>query len=195
MTLKKSAFAVASLLLASTSFADLSNLPSGIYKVDPRHGYLLFSYSHFGLSEPQVGFNAFEAAIDLDADDPTQSGVEVTVDVASVDSRVDVFDDHLRGEDWFDAEAHPEITFSATSITVSEGGYAISGDVTIKGITKPVTLSASIASLENHPIQRVPAIGVSATGTVNRSDFDLGAYAPAVSDEISLTIEAEFLLD
>ncbi|MEM6512321.1 MAG: YceI family protein [Pseudomonadota bacterium] len=195
MTLKKSAFAVASLLLASTSLADLSNLPSGTYKVDPRHGYLLFSYSHFGLSEPQVGFNAFEAAIDLDADDPTQSGVEVTVDVASVDSRVDVFDDHLRGEDWFDAEAHPEITFSATSITVSEGGYAISGDVTIKGITKPVTLSASIASLENHPIQRVPAIGVSATGTVNRSDFDLGAYAPAVSDEISLTIEAEFLLD
>ncbi len=194
MTLKKIALFSASLLFASNTFADLSSLPSGKYTVDPQHGYILFSYSHFGLSEPQVGFNSFDAAIDLDPDSPTSSTVSVTIDVASVDSRVEVFDGHLKSDDWFNVEAHPEITFTASAIEQTDGGYEITGDVTIKGITKAITLDASVATVETHPIQRVPAIGVSASGSLKRSDFDLGAYAPAVSDDVTLTIEAEFLL-
>ena len=194
MPLNQRLLAVAGLLVSTSAFADLSSLPAGKYNVDPQHGYILFSYSHFGLSEPQVGFNSFDATIELNPENPTDSSVDVTIDIASVDSRVDVFDGHLRSDDWFNAEAHPTATFSATSIEATENGHTITGDLTVKGITKAVTLDAKVSTVATHPIQRVPAIGVSATGDIKRSDFDLGAYAPAVSDEVTLTIEAEFLL-
>ncbi|MEM9334570.1 MAG: YceI family protein [Pseudomonadota bacterium] len=184
----------ASLLTSTSAFADLSKLPDGEYRVDPQHGYILFTYSHLGLSEPRVGFNRFDATIDLKPSDPTNSAIAVTIDVASVDSRVEALDGHLRSENFFDVENHPEITFTATSIAVAGDGYAITGNVTIKGITQPLTLDAKVASLERHPIKRVPAIGVSARGKLARSEIDLGDYIPAVSDDVSLIIEAEFLL-
>ncbi len=194
MQLTRKLLAVSSLFVASAASADLSSLPAGKYNVDPQHGYILFSYSHFGLSEPQVGFNTFEASIELDPESPSDSAVAVSIDVSSVDSRVDVFDGHLRSADWFDVESHPTATFTATSISTTENGHTITGDLTVKGITKEITLMAKVSTVATHPIQRVPAIGVSATGEIKRSDFDLGAYAPAVSDEVTLTIEAEFLL-
>lgn len=190
----KHVLAAAALAVSSLSYADLSNLPAGQYKVDPNHGYILMSYSHFGLSKPQIGFNSFDATIDLTPADPRESAVEVSIDPDSIDSRVDEFDGHLKGENFFDTANYPDITFSATAIEKTEDGYEVSGDLTIKGNTRPVTLRADIVAVEEHPFQKVPAIGVSATADLLRSDFGLGAYAPAVSDEVTLTIEAEFLL-
>lgn len=184
----------AMLALAGTVRADLSGVPGGVYEVDKLHGYILFSYSHFGLSNPSVGFNDFDAVLNLDTDAPEKSTIEVTIDAASVDSRVPIFNEHLNSADWLDTAAHPEITFRSTAIQATgEATYAVTGDLTVKGITRPATLQATINAATMHPLQDVPVVGVSATGTVLRSDYGLEQYAPDVTDELTLTIEVEML--
>lgn len=188
-------FALAALAVSPAAVADTSGVPDGTYSVDPQHGYILFSYSHFGLSNPQVGFNKFDATLDLDADKPENSTINVTIDANSIDSRVPVFDEHLRGEDFFHTEEYPGISFVATSIeSKGDSNYAITGDLTMKGVTKPITLDASIVATM-HPFREIPVVGVSASGEIKRSDWNLGAYAPSVSDEVTLSIEVEMLKD
>ena len=185
---------LALLAFAGVARADMSAVPSGAYDVDKLHGYILFSYSHFGLSNPSVGFNDFEAVLNLDAESPENSTIEVSIDAASVDSRVPIFNEHLNSADWLDTAAHPEITFRSTGIEAAgEDSYTVTGDLTVKGITKPVTLQATINAAMMHPLQEVPVVGVSATGTVLRSDYGLEQYAPDVTDELTLTIEVEML--
>jgi len=182
------------LTLSASAHADFSDVPDGVYDVDPAHGYIVFSYSHFGLSTPKVGFNSFEAVLDLDAGSPTDSTIDVTIDAKSIDSRVPLFNEHLNSSDWLDTEQFPEITFSSTGIEqTGDGTYAISGELTVRGITKPVTLDATINAATIHPLQKVPVVGVSATGTILRSDFGVGKYAPDVSDEMTVSIEVEML--
>ncbi len=186
--------AATALALAPGAHADFSQVPDGPYDVDDTHGYILFSYTHLGLSRPTVGFNDFDAVLTLDADDPTQSTIEVTIDAASVDSRVPVFNEHLNSPDWLDTATHPEITFTSTTIEpAGDDRYTVVGDLTVKGITKPVTLAATINAATMHPMRNVPVVGVSATGTVLRSDYGLEQYAPAVTDELELRIEVEML--
>ena len=169
-------------------------MPSGAYEVDPQHGYVLFSYTHLGFSNPQVGFNAFTVDLDLDPEAPEDSTVEVTIDASSVDSRVPVFDEHLKGADWLDTAKYPDITFISTGIErTGDDRYAVTGNLTVKGITRPVTLDATINAAKEHPLKNIPAVGVSATGTVLRSEFGLDGYVPAVTDELTLTIEVEML--
>jgi polyisoprenoid-binding protein YceI len=178
----------------ATAHADFSEVPAGIYDVDKTHGYILFSYTHLGLSNPSVGFNDFTAVLDLDPEQAENSTVEVVIEAASVDSRVPVFDEHLNSADWLDTAAHPEISFRSTGIEKrAENRYTVSGDLTVKGITKPVTLEATINAAKMHPMRNIPAVGISATGTVLRSDYGLDKYAPAVTDELTLTIEVEML--
>lgn len=187
--------ALAALAISPVVVADTSGVPSGTYSVDPQHGYILFSYSHFGLSNPQVGFNKFDATLDLDADNPEDSEINVTIDVNSIDSRVPVFNDHLRGDDFFQAEQYPNISFVVTSIeSKGDSNYTLTGDLTMKGVTKPITLDASIVATM-HPFREIPVVGVSASGQLKRSEWDLGKYAPSVSDEVTLSIEVEMLKD
>lgn len=186
---------LAAFVLSSAAVADTSGVPDGTYSVDPQHGYILFSYSHFGLSNPQVGFNKFDATLDLDAENPENSKIDVTIDANSIDSRVPVFDDHLRGEDFFQTDQYPSISFVATSIeSQGDSKYTITGDLTMKGVTKPITLDASIVATM-HPFREIPVVGVSASGQLMRSEWNLGAYAPSVSDEVTLSIEVEMLKD
>ena len=132
----------------------------------------------------------------LDADDATESGVDVTIEANSVDSDVPVFNDHLNSANWLDTENHPEITFTSTGMTQDADDPTkgtMLGDLTIKGITKEVELQVQLlGAVTQHPIKKVPTLGVNATATVLRSDFDLGAYAPSVSDEVTITISGEF---
>ncbi len=187
-------FTAASLLVAASATADFSAVPDGAYDVDKSHGYILFSYSHFGLSNPSVGFNAFDASLDLDTDAPENSTIEVVIDAASVDSRVPEFDEHLNSAEWLDTAKFPKITFSSSRIeSTGDATYTVHGDLTIKDITKPVTLSATINAATMHPLRNVPVVGVSATGTVLRSDYGLQKYAPAVTHELQLTIEVDML--
>jgi len=191
---RKPLIIAAGLLLAQlpAGAADLSAVPSGTYQEDDQHAYVIFSYTHLGFSNPKVRFDDFEVTLQLDSEDPEASEIDVGIDVSSVDSGVEVFDGHLMGADYFDLANHPRITFESQEVKkTGESTYDIAGELTIKGKTAPVTLAATINGAGEHPLKKVPAVGVSATGTLMRSDWGLDAYVPAVSDEVTLTIEVE----
>ena len=166
--------------------------PSGTYGLDKTHAYITLTYSHLGFSNPHVGFNDFDVALELDAEAPENSEVSVTIQAASIDSRVDEFDEHLVGERFFDVANHPTITFVSTGIEMTSDATAnITGDLTIKGITKPVVLEATLNKAAMHPMLKAPTLGLSAIASLKRSDWDLGYAVPMVSDEVQLYLTVE----
>jgi len=164
-----------------------ANITPGTYVPDDRHAYLSFSYSHLGLSNPQLFFRDFDATLELDGSNMNNTTVSITIDAASIDSSVPELDDDLKGAEFFDVANHPEITFQSTAYEqASEDTGRLSGDLSIRGVTKPVTLDVKINSAAMNRMSRKEMIGVSVTGTINRSDFGLNAYMPIVGDELSL---------
>lgn len=192
--LARSICAAALIAMPLTATADLSAVPSGKYALDSSHGYITFTYSHLGFSNPRVGFNSFDAVLDLDTGNPENSMVEVTIDATSIDSRVAEFNEHLNGADFFNTAEYPTITFKSTKVEATgDNTFDVTGDLTILGTTKPVTLATTINKADNHPLRNVPTVGVSASTKLMRSEWGLGAYVPAVSDEVELSIEVELL--
>ncbi|WP_407353977.1 YceI family protein [Luteimonas sp. R10] len=162
------------------------------YQIDPNHTDVVAQWSHFGYSHPIAHFGDADGTIVYDADDVSASSVEVTLPLSGLDSHVEKFDEHLRSDDFFDAANHPEATFRSTAVEpAGEGKLKITGDLTIKGISKPVVLDTTLNKAGPHPMAKREAIGFDATATIKRSDFDLGMYAPNVSDEVQLRITTE----
>ena len=183
------------LALATPASSMAWDVPSGKYGLDKTHGYITFSYSHLGFSNPHVGFTSFEVVLDADAETPENSSVEVLIDAQSIDSRVEVFNEHLNGENFFATTSHPSISFRSTSVkSTGENSFDILGDLTIKGVTKPVTLKATINKAANHPFLELPTIGVTAITEVLRSEWGLDRAVPLVSDEVAIFIDVELPL-
>ena len=191
---QSTAYAAESTTAGSPEAAGL-DVPDGRYGLDKTHGYVTFGYSHLGFSNPEVGFNDFDVDLLLNAKSPEASSFSVKIAAASVDSRVAKFDDHLKGADYFDVQAHPEITFVSESISMTSANTAdITGLLTIKGQSHPVTLAAVLNKAGMHPLARIPALGVSAQATLSRSEWGLNKYVPMVSDEVQLRSEIELPL-
>lgn len=190
-------FALATALIGTAVTAqavDLTQVPAGNYELDPTHAYVNFQYSHFGLSNPMLGFDEFSVDLNLNNADVTQSSLNVTIDPKSVIAGSDIWKSHLTGDKWFDVGSYPEITFSSTSIKkVDDANLKVTGDLTIKDRTVPVELDVVLNNAMEHPFSGKPVIGISATGQVLRSDFDMGAYAPQIGDEIALIITSELI--
>lgn len=176
------------------SFASLEGkVATGGYVMDKGHGYVTFTYNHLGFSNPRLRFRDIDATLALDAEDPANSGLEVKIAANSIDTGVDVFDEHMNSSDWLDTEQFPTITFFATSMAqTADGAGTVTGDLTIKDVTKEVTLDVELLAAGEHPLAKKDSIGINATATVLRSDFGLGGYAPNVSDEVEILISAEF---
>ncbi len=192
MNYVRGALAATLLGFACNAVADISDMPSGEYGLDTSHGYITFSYSHFGYSNPHVGFNTFDLTMNLDSADVEKSSIAVVIDATSLDSRVPAFDGHLNGANFFDTTNHPTITFNSTSMkSTGDDTYDVVGDLTIKGITKSVTLAATINKAANHPRRNTPIVGVDATATVSRSEFDMARAVPNVSDAVTISISVE----
>jgi len=192
MTIVRSALAATLLGLSCTAMAGLSDVPSGNYGLDKSHGYISYTYSHMGYSTPHVGFNSFEVELTLDAESPAISTVNVTIDATSIDSRVENFNGHLNGPNFFDTANHPTITFKSTSVeALGKDKFNVVGDLTIKGVSKPVTLETTINKAADHPMRKIPIIGVSASAKVSRSDWGLTRAVPNVGDEITIYISVE----
>lgn len=165
------------------------------YKIDANHTDVVASWSHFGFSNPIAHFGQVDGQIVYDPAKVADSKVEVTIPLAGLNSHVPDFDAHLRSDDFFDAEKFPTITFKSTSVKAAgKGKLAVTGDLTIKGITKPVTLNVTINKVGVQPLAKREAAGFSATATVKRTDFDLGKYAPNVSDDVKLSITTEAIV-
>lgn len=165
------------------------------YVLDPSHSQIVFSYNHLGFSTTTGMFSGFEGTIDMDADDIAASSVNVSFPAESLITGWPAREQHFLSEEFFDAETSPVVTFASTSVEVTgEKTGLITGDLTMNGITKPVVLDATLNQLGDHPMANLPWAGFDATATLLRSDFDMGAFAPFVGDEIEIFISIEALV-
>ncbi|OAM12198.1 polyisoprenoid-binding protein [Acinetobacter baumannii] len=162
------------------------------YKIDPTHTATVFSWNHFGFSTPSANFSDIQGVIKVDNAKPANSSVNVTIPLSSVNTNVPALDKEFQEEAWFNAAKYPNITFKSTKVeTTDKKHFKITGDLTVKGITKPVVLDAVLNKQGEHPMAKVPAIGFNATTSFNRSDFGLGNYVPNVGDKITVNITTE----
>jgi polyisoprenoid-binding protein YceI len=165
---------------------------AGTYQLDPSHTDVLVQWTHFGFSQPSAQFGISEGTLTWNADDVSKSSVQVTIPVTAIDTFVDKLDEHLKSGDFFDAAKFPTATFKSTGVAAAgPNKFTVTGDLTIKDITRPVTLDVTLNGAGEHPMLKKQAIGFSATATLKRSDFGVGAYAPNVSDEVQLRITTE----
>jgi polyisoprenoid-binding protein YceI len=172
--------------------ADLSALPSGTYTPDQNHAYITFSYSHMGFSKPTLRWGETNATIVFDNENPENSTLNVTIPVNSIDSGVDKFDTHLMSEDFFDAATYPTITFKSTDVDQAfVGSGTVTGDLTIKGVTKSVKFKGDVTKVGKNRSGN-DIFGISASGHIKRSDFGVDAYVPNVGDDVEIKIEMEF---
>lgn len=165
------------------------------YIIDSTHAHAGFRVSHFGYSTTLGQFRDIAGTLEFDQANPAASTVEVTIKTASVDTANDARDEHLRKADFFNVEQFPTMTFKSTHIEVTgEKTAKITGDLTLLGVTKPVTLDATFNQAAPHPMDNTRYVaGFSATGSLKRTDFGMNYAAPAIGDDIALIIEAEAL--
>lgn len=181
---------------------DVSKLPAGAYTLDPSHASLVFKVNHLGFSNYTGQFRTFTADMTLDPAQPETAKLLATVDLKSLDipSPPAGFVAELLSDTWLGASITPQMTFESTSVTPTGPATAdIVGNLTLKGVTKPVTLSATFnGGYEGHPMDPNARVGFSARGVLKRSDFgiDVGIPAPGstmgVFDEVTFEIETEF---
>ena len=170
-----------------------ANISPGEYELEENHAYLGFSYSHLGLSKPQLQFADFDADLVLDGNDMAASRVSITIDAASVVTAVPELDDVLKGPDFLDVANHPEIGFVSTGFQESsEASGVLAGNLSVAGVTKPVELDVTINQAAMNPLNRREMIGFTASGTLSRSDFGMTGYEQIVADELQLNIQVEF---
>ncbi|NVJ90185.1 MAG: polyisoprenoid-binding protein [Methylocystaceae bacterium] len=162
------------------------------YTIEKDHTSIEFYINHLGFSNFQGEFQGFDGTIVFDKDKPENSSVSVTVDMNSVDTNVEELDNNLKGEKLFNVAKYPTMTFKSKSIKVTgENTALITGDLTIIGVTKEMTLDTTLNKAAIHPRMNVPAIGLSAVGKIKRSDFGMTKWIPNIADEISIRIETE----
>lgn len=176
-------------LAAASTFAFAAPVT---YQMDPAHTDVIAQWNHFGYSNPTAHFGQVKGTIVYDADDISASSVAVTIPLSGLSSHTAAFDDHLRNSDFFDVPKFPEASFKSTSVeSAGEGRLTITGDLTIKDVTKSVVLAATINKVADHPMSGQPTAGFDATTTLKRTDFGLGMFVPAVSDEVQIRITTE----
>ncbi len=189
--MRKSLLAAALFAFAGAAFAAPVS-----YRIDPNHTNVLASWSHFGFSNPSINFGKADGTIVYDADNVSASSVDVTLPLTGLSALAEDFYEHLTSGDWFDAAKHPAATFKSTKVeSAGQDKLKVTGDLTVKGVTRPVVLDVTLNKAGEQPMAKRAAIGFDATATVKRSDFGLGKYAPNVSDEVQLRITTEALAE
>lgn len=181
-------------LFAAAAFVLIAQAPAfaaDTYTLEPTHTSVTFQYTHFGFSHPTGKFMNAVGEVTLDDATPANSSVEVSFAIDGVNTGVPALDEHLKSADFFDAAQFPTATFKSTRVEPTGAATArVTGDLTIHGVTKPVTLDVTLNQKGPNMMKKITA-GFTARGTINRSDFGIGKYVPAVSDQIDLYIEAE----
>src|SRR5580765_6892431 len=182
--------------LLSTSLsvfaADGANVPpAGKYDIDASHSGVVFGWNHFGFSNPTARFDKIEGSVLLDKADLAKSSVSVTLPLDGLDTGVAKLDEHMKSADFLDAAKYPTITFKSSKVEkAGANSLKITGDLTVHGVTKPVTLNAKVNKIglfEMGPF-KAQAAGFDAETVIKRSDFGVSKYVPNVSDEIPVRI-------
>jgi len=161
------------------------------YTIDNSHTYPHFTYNHLGFSNQTHKFDKTSGSVVLDRKAKTGS-VDVTIDATSVNTGYALFNEHLKAADFFDTTVYPTLTFKSSKMRFKgDQPVSVAGDLTIKGVTKPVTLKITHFKCQPHPMLKVEACGANATTQVKRSEFNMGKNVPYVSDEVTLTLAIE----
>lgn len=181
------ALALTAALASSPAFAEAEK-----YTLDPSHSQIVFSYNHLGYSTNWGMFSGFNGEIMFDQANPAASSVSVAFPVKSMLTGWEARFDHFMSADFFGASDEEMVTFTSTAIEVTGDKTAkITGDLTLNDVTKSVVLDATLNQVGDHPMEGKPWAGFSATTTLLRSDYNLGMFAPFVSDEVQLQISIE----
>lgn len=171
-----------------------ADVPGGTYAVDPSHAYVTFYYLHQDLSFPLLRATAINGELEYDAGNIENSSVQIAIAADSIRSNVDHFDKELASRKFFHADRYPYITFDSSNYeALTDNTGILRGDVTIRGVTRPLELGVTLNDAMIHPLLDIPVIGFSATGELNRSDFGLDRFLQNVSDTVAFRIEIEFL--
>lgn len=182
----------ASAILLTSALASTSSSAADKYEFDSSHSQVVFSYNHLGFSTTYGMFSGFTGSAMLDADDVTKSSVQLEIKTADLITGWDARTGHFSSPDFFDIAKFPVVTFVSTSVEkTGEKTAKITGDLTILDQTKSVTLDATLNKIGEHPQSKKAWAGFDATATLIRSDFNLGKFAPFVSDEVELLISVE----
>ena len=161
------------------------------FTLDGGHSFPRFSYSHFGYSVQMSRFDKTTGTIVLDKAAKTAK-VDLVIDTKSVSTGSDTFNEHIQGEDFLDTAKYPTATFKSTKVVFKgDKPVSITGDLTFKGVTKPVTLKVNNFVAMPHPMLKKDAIGADASVVVKRSEFNAGKYAPHVGDDVTISIALE----
>ena len=178
-----------------TDLPELPNYTAGTWTLDTVHSYVGFTIKHMMVSKVRGRFTSYTAGF-VTAENPLESTVSATIDATSIDTHNSMRDDHIRSADFFDAANHPTITFTSTGIRYEDGEFHLDGDLTIRGITKPISLTLTDPAFGPGPQGGMKA-GFSAAVEVNRHDFGVSYNGPipgggvALGDKVQLTIDVE----
>jgi polyisoprenoid-binding protein YceI len=188
--MKKITFILSFLLLSVASFAQ------NTWTADPYHSKLGFTVTHLGIADVPGHFDKYDVNVISSKADFSDAVVELTAQVNSINTRIEPRDNHLKSADFFNAEKYSTMTFKSTSIKkTGKDKYTLSGNLTLLGVTKPVTVSMLYRGTTANPNAKgAPVAGIQITGTIKRSDFGLGAGfpAPMISDEVLIKADGEF---
>lgn len=183
---------LASLALATALFAAPALAAPEKYTLDSSHSQIVFSYNHLGYSTGYGMFSGFAGEIMFDQADPAGSTVTVSFPVKTMLTGWQERFDHFMSAEFFDAADDEMVTFTSTAIELTgEKTALITGDLSLNGVTKTVVLDAVLNTAGEHPMMKQPWAGFSATTTLLRSDYNLGLFAPFVSDEVAVQISVE----
>jgi len=186
----KKVIAIVTLWLAATAFTAIDT-----WKNDKPHSQLGFTVTHLGINDVSGTFNDFDVTVQSAKEDFSDAVFELTAKVASIDTRVEARNNHLKSPDFFDAEKYPEMTFKSTAIKkAGKSAYALSGNLTIHGVTKPVTLHLVYRGKTTNPMSNAVTVGFQLTGNIKRSDFSVGSKFPeaVISDIVRIKADGEF---
>ncbi|BCM82924.1 YceI family protein [Methylobacterium indicum] len=190
---------VAGLALAAPAGAqgaatrDPAQIQAGTYVVDPNHTQAVFTVTHFGFS-PYTGiFSDVSGTLELQPTKPAESRLKVTVPVKSLYAPSQHLVESLKSDKWLDVAQFPDMTFTSTKVTPEGKDKAkVVGDLTLHGVTKPVTLEVTLVGAGANPMNKKVTVGFEAKGTIKRSDFGVKTFVPAISDEVHLVLNGAF---
>jgi polyisoprenoid-binding protein YceI len=169
---------------------------SDTWKNDKPHSQLVFTITHLGIADISGTFNDFDVTVNSSTPDFSDAVFELTAKTASIDTRVEQRNNHLKSADFFDVAKYPEITFKSTSLQKNgKDKYKLTGNLTMHGVTKPVTMNVKYRGVTQNPMSKATTAGFQLEGVIKRSDFNVGPGfpAPMLSDEVRIKADGEFV--
>ncbi|CAI3950890.1 Polyisoprenoid-binding periplasmic protein YceI (YceI) (PDB:1WUB) (PUBMED:15741337 [Commensalibacter communis] len=187
------AYAVSAQQTGSDVVSTIQDVKNGNYKIDPYHTQIIFSVSHFGFTNYSGNFSDIAGSLNLNIHDVSKSKLTIEIPIQSIQTTSTKLTTELKDPNWFDAAKYPTAHFVSTkSVKTGDKTADVTGNLTLHGVTKPVTLHVSYIGAGVNPLNKAYTVGFQITGKINRGDFGIMTYLPKVGDEVDLNIAAAF---